>query len=173
MSRVSFTGNRDLDVNLLISLPDEDLLRACQTNKYVSSLCKLEVLWNKKTQKRFGRTTPLSGKTWRQTYREMVLSEPLREKLFKVISGSMSLGLYPRVRINSPEEIFEQDRSNFLSEQRRILGSLGYDRLVDIDRFYRLALTTRIISSPGWGYDYLVGFYLERDGGVILMPADL
>ena len=35
-----FTGNKDVDMMILKSLDDESMRNLCQTNKYISSLCK-------------------------------------------------------------------------------------------------------------------------------------
>ena len=47
------TGVKDVDIQILLTLPDNDLARACQTNVYVQQLCSEDRLWILKIEQRF------------------------------------------------------------------------------------------------------------------------
>jgi hypothetical protein len=40
-----FTGNPDVDRRILLTLPDAELARACQANRYLAQLCTQESFW--------------------------------------------------------------------------------------------------------------------------------
>ena len=75
---MNFTGIRDLDLEILKKLKDEELGKICSTNKYFRDLCKNEDFWRNRTVERFSKylgnidklnTYRLKAKlTWRLYY---------------------------------------------------------------------------------------------------------
>ena len=52
---MNFTGIRDLDLEILKKLKDEELGKICSTNKYFRELCKNEDFWRNRTIERFSK----------------------------------------------------------------------------------------------------------------------
>ena len=50
---MNFTGNKDVDYEILYRLKDQDLANTCKVNSYLRSLCKNDTFWFNKTIKRF------------------------------------------------------------------------------------------------------------------------
>lgn len=48
-----FTGNKDVDIEILNKIKDEDLADICNTNKYLHDLCQSEDFWNARFRKIF------------------------------------------------------------------------------------------------------------------------
>jgi len=51
---MALTGIKDLDLEILMNLPDRDLLNYCSTNKDIYNMCNNEMFWRKRYIKRFG-----------------------------------------------------------------------------------------------------------------------
>lgn len=51
----AFTGNPNVDMEILGRMDDEDLLNVCQVNKYVNDLCNRESFWANKVLNKYGR----------------------------------------------------------------------------------------------------------------------
>lgn len=65
-----FTGNKDVDYKIMMSLSDEDLLNFCQVNNnYIKSICDNDDFWHRRTVQVFGSdiAKPVND-TWRQYY---------------------------------------------------------------------------------------------------------
>lgn len=88
---MNFTGIRDLDLEILSKLDDEELGKICSANKYFRELCKNEDFWRNRTVQKFGKylgsvetmNNYRSKNTWRTYYIHLVdvvykaLQEPL------------------------------------------------------------------------------------------------
>lgn len=45
---MSFTGNKDIDYEIMAKLDDRSLFTFCLTNRYISELCKNDLFWKKR-----------------------------------------------------------------------------------------------------------------------------
>jgi len=178
MSRTSFTGNRDVDINLLVSLSDSDLRRTCQTNKYVSELCKLELLWKKRTQVRFPGAHLHPGYTWMRRYQELVLSEQYRNEIYQFIVSGLTSAMYDRLYINTLDEemegqpFFEPTLVSFLAKQRKMLDDMDFRRLSRFRHVIRTKSDILLLNAGGWYEDTVRGAYLNETGRLVLLPGD-
>ena len=50
----ALTGNKDLDMKIINELDDKELMKVCQANKYVNSLCKNDNFWRRRVLLKFG-----------------------------------------------------------------------------------------------------------------------
>ena len=48
------TGNKNIDIKILNELEDVDLVKFCQVNKQVNSICNDQVFWMNRVFNRFG-----------------------------------------------------------------------------------------------------------------------
>ena len=73
-----FTGNKDVDIEILLYLNDRDLSRFFVINKYTSEFSKNENLWMNLVHRNYGnflislkdvKEKYLNGKTWKEYYR--------------------------------------------------------------------------------------------------------
>ena len=65
-----FTGNKDVDYKIMMSLDDEDLFQFCKVeNNYIRSICDNDNFWYRRTIQKFGNdiAKPIND-TWRQYY---------------------------------------------------------------------------------------------------------
>lgn len=65
------TGIKDLDIDILVTLEDRDLINIFQTNKYLYSLGHNEHLWRKKVMCKYGNNEYFSEhkiKNWKELY---------------------------------------------------------------------------------------------------------
>ena len=46
-------GNKDTDIIILLNLPDEDIVKVCQVNKYAKSICDDQSFWYRLIKTRF------------------------------------------------------------------------------------------------------------------------
>ena len=74
----TFTGIRDLDIEILNRLEDKDLVSFCSTDKYAKSICESETFWSRRTIKKYGKYLSLEtlkkfkdNKTWAEYYVEI------------------------------------------------------------------------------------------------------
>ena len=51
--KFAMTGVEPIDINILIQMDDQTLSSACQTDRYISSLCQKDALWLQKIQLKF------------------------------------------------------------------------------------------------------------------------
>ena len=51
--KIDFTGNKDVDTLILLSLNDKDLVNVCKVNKNFRKLCKDDIFWLNRTFNRF------------------------------------------------------------------------------------------------------------------------
>ena len=72
-SRVSFTGVRELDWNILLELDYQSLARACQANIEINRICQDDSFWKAKVRHEFGvdQYKP-EGISYQQQYRELI-----------------------------------------------------------------------------------------------------
>ena len=49
----AMTGVEPIDINILVQMDDQTLTSACQTDRYISSLCRKDMLWLQKIQLKF------------------------------------------------------------------------------------------------------------------------
>ena len=79
MSRVKFTGSKDVDRKILEYVPDENLYDICNANKYLQSVCNDDSVWINKIIQKHGRDK-LDQKpddtTWRSYYIGLTLRSP-------------------------------------------------------------------------------------------------
>lgn len=128
-----FTGNADIDYEIMIGLNDRDLLNFCQTNKYISGLCTNDNFWKRRFQKRFNtkynsngdlKTLPI-GMTWRNFY------------LRRLVSGSSTytdMGITVDVTIMKDSQIFKDTfkrTKNFIRAEKRKF----FEKLLDDPAF--------------------------------------
>lgn len=66
----TLTGQRDIDIDILLNLDSKSLSNVCQTNRYVSDLCR-NVIWEAKVKKDFPRAEKFKslGRTWSDYYK--------------------------------------------------------------------------------------------------------
>ena len=74
----TFTGIRDLDVEILNRLDDRDLVSFCSTDKYANSICDLETFWQRRMIEKYGKYLNLESllkfkdkKSWAEYYVEI------------------------------------------------------------------------------------------------------
>ena len=74
----TFTGVKDLDIDLLNRLGDVDLVSFCSTDKYAKSICGSETFWQRRTIEKYGKYISLetllkfkNNKTWTEYYVEI------------------------------------------------------------------------------------------------------
>jgi hypothetical protein len=66
----AMTGVEPIDINILLQMDDQTLTSACQTDRYISGLCRNEELWRLKINKDYsgaGKYKKLD-RTWREYY---------------------------------------------------------------------------------------------------------
>ena len=75
-SRVSFTGVRELDWNILLELDYQSLARACQANIEINRICQDDSFWKAKVRHEFGvdQYKP-EGISYRQQYQDLITVE--------------------------------------------------------------------------------------------------
>jgi hypothetical protein len=93
----TFTGIRDIDVEILNRLDDRDLISFCSTDKYAKSICDLETFWQRRTLQTFRKYLSLetilnfkNNKLWIQYYIEIVKilnSENLENEAAKALEN--------------------------------------------------------------------------------------
>ena len=101
MSRL--TGDPQVDFRILSELDDLTLIRACQSDAYIRSLCQDENFWRSKTVNRFGPQVLLSKpahETHQQQYRYLaqmgnIFEESRRGRLDAVMALHNQRQLYP------------------------------------------------------------------------------
>ena len=71
----TFTGIRDLDIEILNRLEDKDLISFCATDKYAKTICDSETFWSRRTIEKYGKYLSLdvmkkfkNNKTWAEYY---------------------------------------------------------------------------------------------------------
>ena len=73
---MAMTGIKDLDLEILMNLPDRDLLNYCSTNKDIYNMCNNDMFWRKRFIKRFGeipaKYKPKERK-WKNHYMQVVI----------------------------------------------------------------------------------------------------
>ena len=74
----TFTGIRDLDVEILNRLDDRDLVSFCSTDKYANSICDSETFWQRRVTEKHGKYLNLETlkkfkdkKSWAEYYVEV------------------------------------------------------------------------------------------------------
>lgn len=72
---MSFTGQKDIDYKIMMDLDDRSLLNFCQTDQYVSTLCKNDDFWRRRFQKKFGNVSKPSNQNWRNFYLHRISKE--------------------------------------------------------------------------------------------------
>jgi F-box-like len=78
------TGNRDIDVNILVMLDDTSLSKACQVNRYLAELCRDDNLWRRKMEFRFPTAMKL-----KDTLKTIPRDDPhVWKKLYQIIAGA-------------------------------------------------------------------------------------
>jgi len=72
---MAMTGIKDLDLEILMNLPDRDLLNYCSTNKDIYNMCNNDMFWRKRFIKRFGETALYKPKErkWKNHYMQVVI----------------------------------------------------------------------------------------------------
>ena len=68
-----FTGETNVDILILAQLDDAILSSTCQVDKYVASICRNDVLWNRKIVKQFPNAEKFKSKDkkWIEYYKEL------------------------------------------------------------------------------------------------------
>ena len=71
----TFTGIRDLDIEILNRLEDKDLISFCSADKYAKTICDSETFWQRRTIERYGKYLTLdvmkkfkNDNTWAEYY---------------------------------------------------------------------------------------------------------
>ena len=75
-----FTGNKDVDTQIMQNLNDTDLAKVCSLNSYTRKLCLDENFWMNRTMARFGTIIPIDElvkfknefNTWKKYYLDLV-----------------------------------------------------------------------------------------------------
>ena len=74
----TFTGIRDLDIEILNRLEDKDLISFCAADKYAKTICDSETFWSRRTIEKYGKYLSLdfmkkfkNNKTWAEYYVEV------------------------------------------------------------------------------------------------------
>jgi hypothetical protein len=73
---MALTGITDLDLEILMNLPDRDLLNYCSTNKDIYNMCNNDHFWRKRFIKRFGETAAQykpKERKWKNHYMQVVI----------------------------------------------------------------------------------------------------
>jgi hypothetical protein len=67
----AMTGVEPIDINILLQMDDQTLTSACQTDRYISGLCRSEELWRLKIEKDYYGAGEYKNKdrTWREYYK--------------------------------------------------------------------------------------------------------
>jgi hypothetical protein len=67
----AMTGVEPIDINILLQMDDQTLTSACQTDRYISGLCRNEELWRLKINKDYYGAGEYKNKdrTWREYYK--------------------------------------------------------------------------------------------------------
>lgn len=79
MEVTKFTGNKDVDMIIFGILDDRELTIACQINKYTKELCKNDLFWKKRFDKKFGKIltseeVKVNKGDWEKFYKEFIQS---------------------------------------------------------------------------------------------------
>ena len=73
---MALTGITDLDLEILMNLPDRDLLNYCSTNKDIYNMCNNDHFWRKRFIKRFGEMAAQykpKERKWKNHYMRVVI----------------------------------------------------------------------------------------------------
>jgi hypothetical protein len=67
----AMTGVGPIDINILLQMDDQTLTSACQTDRYISSLCRNEELWRLKIEKDYSGAGEYKNidRSWREYYK--------------------------------------------------------------------------------------------------------
>lgn len=71
-----FTGNKDVDYTIMANLDDRSLLNFCQTDKYVSVLCRNDEFWRRRFISKYGDKASNykpAERTWRNHYLKVLI----------------------------------------------------------------------------------------------------
>jgi len=63
-----FTGNKDVDINILNELDDRDLINFCKTSKYIRTICNNDNFWRIRTFNKFKDICKKENQTWKEYY---------------------------------------------------------------------------------------------------------
>lgn len=77
----AMTGIEPVDINILLQMDDKTLTSACRVNKYISGLCKNDMLWKQRIEIYYPEADNISGTgalSWKEYYVYLSLGEMTR-----------------------------------------------------------------------------------------------
>jgi len=119
---LKFTGNKDIDKEILLGLDDKDLGSMCNTNTYLANICRLDGFWKSKVISRY--PNDIKGKPEEETW-----------KLYYIKLGDPYFGT--------------EIRKEMLTRLRRFLSNpLAEERVLDVSRMSLNGIGIRSILKP-------------------------
>ena len=144
MANQAITGIPELDMKIINELSDYNLVRFCQTNTYVNSLCKSDYLWQERIKDRYGQVQPKPQNiTWQEyyfvipyyqptvvlkTFRQLIQNAnyPILQILIKIgffeTIGSMAIFMN---RLDIFEGLFQRGSFQLTPDEERIITNLA------------------------------------------------
>ena len=153
----TFTGNKNIDIEILSNLSYEDLLNTCQINKYANELCKNNMLWRNKLAKDF----PLRSKyLYNPEYIQYYQKDP--RKLYEIIRKPSKIVTLKKEDYKSLSEAMPDDDDIVIPgeeeyEMEDLTGSIKANHKI----FYSLPLLRGDVIHFDW-----MSFY-RNDGKVV------
>lgn len=109
------TGMKDVDREILSKLPDEDVIKACSTNKYLREKVCDEGFFERRMKEKYPELK-YTSKTYKQSYLETIY---YISKLKEIGYRYMSTGEIPKE---------QYDRAKFM---RNMVSSARYNKILD------------------------------------------
>ena len=147
----TFTGNKNIDIEILSNLSYEDLLNTCQINKYANELCKNNMLWRNKLAKDF----PLRSKYLYNTeYIQYYQKDP--RKLYEIIRKPSKIVTLKKEDYKSLSEAMPDDDSivNIPGEEEYEMKDLTRSIKANHKIFYSLPLLRGDVIHFDWMNNY-------------------
>ena len=159
---MSITGQKELDIEILLNLSDYELIKVCEVNKYVNSICNSDAFWYKRVIKRIENVRNDNFKK----EKTLVFAEITADRIRELMSfyGFNNLKEFNKYLNTLPEKslyLFYFDSITWLSgifdesyriEKEKLPKYINYDELIyEIRRQYIRNYFTPdrdIISSP-------------------------
>lgn len=164
-----YTGNKDVDAEILLKLSDEDLGNACQVNSYVRSICKSEAFWAKKLFNLFERARKITLEVSPNFYKKFNFSSrPINYEKIKKIKEEFGFDTFL--------EFYKwlKDKFNpnilFLFYNTSIPDSERYKRDYQIEKDKLPDYINFDILVNNIKREILIKIYEERDDGEVEEP---
>ena len=154
--RTQFTGNKDVDLEILKSLEDKDLLNMCKTNKYLANLCKDDNFWKNRFEEKYN---GLGYKPKKQTWKEYYIDSSKKYEIYNL--GDILSASYGYSSVSDYYKVvgFTKSGNPIIAEIEKIIISEGGDPsfscekfTLNIDKIIGPTYNARYSKNKGWGF---------------------